>query len=631
MISKRYWLISLLLATLVLLTPAFLVAQENIDQLIEQLGDDDIEVRDKAQAELEKIGKPAVEALEKAAKDEDPERRARAQSILSTLRNVARRTVTEKDKFGNPVKETDYNALDEKLKVTEFGPDGKPVKETEYKNGKPVKMTEYYPNGKPRKVTEYKDGKPFKFTEFDKEGKPKPQELASASYKWGEIKVKTEKASGVQTGILESTLKGQVIARIDLPDTVYAGQPFTGSVQLPESEVVAKAEKMGWVEIQQKKYPIREGSFTVPTVAVTALGIGGLLAVIKNADGDEIGRMPVPVKKAPDLNSIPTKIPEIVQNGPAIFRDKNIDGIPNTSCNVGGKDLKIRAEVPGKTVVEIPEDLEPGQHSFRFMDGETDISGQMTKCDVDVKGPEKMGTNETRNFKMVLTGFKDWDFQNKPLEVLIKSEGSVKVGETGEIRKPISGVDRKGQCVVEFPGHSGFREGPFEITGSVELVSFATFFQEEPDLWDALKSLMETIFDNLPDFRGKDKIGTGKKIWDTVQRLIKAGKFTLADAIAKLEAFIRLMEVFAQKGPNTDEGDMRIPLWELMELMKKNGMIGDIPFEDKFKMRLEQALREWGQNQFGGEEGKKRQEALREQLEKYKQDLEKAKEKLPPK
>ncbi len=60
--------------------------QPTIHKLVAQLGHDRYEVRENAGAELEKIGKPALEALQKAAKSEDPEVRFRAAALVKSIK-----------------------------------------------------------------------------------------------------------------------------------------------------------------------------------------------------------------------------------------------------------------------------------------------------------------------------------------------------------------------------------------------------------------------------------------------------------------------------------------------------------------------------------------------------------------
>lgn len=59
---------------------------ERIDQLIEQLGDDEFAVRERAQAELQKIGVEAYDALQGALEHEDIEIAARAQYLVRVIR-----------------------------------------------------------------------------------------------------------------------------------------------------------------------------------------------------------------------------------------------------------------------------------------------------------------------------------------------------------------------------------------------------------------------------------------------------------------------------------------------------------------------------------------------------------------
>src|SRR5688572_30810950 len=73
---------------LTLATSALVLAQEDprIQEAIRGLGAESFEDREKATAELKKIGAPAQEALKKAAADsEDPEVRERAKRILDSI------------------------------------------------------------------------------------------------------------------------------------------------------------------------------------------------------------------------------------------------------------------------------------------------------------------------------------------------------------------------------------------------------------------------------------------------------------------------------------------------------------------------------------------------------------------
>jgi hypothetical protein len=82
----------LLIAPLIFLL-ALAVEAGEIDLLIEQLGSDKFAVREAAEKKLEKIGEPAVPALQKASRNSDLELRLRAVRIIETIRFGGQRAV----------------------------------------------------------------------------------------------------------------------------------------------------------------------------------------------------------------------------------------------------------------------------------------------------------------------------------------------------------------------------------------------------------------------------------------------------------------------------------------------------------------------------------------------------------
>ena len=67
------------------MTLLLLLALQNTDALIKQLGSEDVKVRDTATAALRKIGEPALKALEAAKQSNDPEVRARASALIRVI------------------------------------------------------------------------------------------------------------------------------------------------------------------------------------------------------------------------------------------------------------------------------------------------------------------------------------------------------------------------------------------------------------------------------------------------------------------------------------------------------------------------------------------------------------------
>jgi hypothetical protein len=58
---------------------------ETIDRLITQLGDNDFKMREEASRQLKQIGKPALDALKKATKLDDPEIQTRAEALVKRI------------------------------------------------------------------------------------------------------------------------------------------------------------------------------------------------------------------------------------------------------------------------------------------------------------------------------------------------------------------------------------------------------------------------------------------------------------------------------------------------------------------------------------------------------------------
>lgn len=81
-------------------TTSTALSAEQIQQLIDQLGDDSFDIREKASKRLVELGKPVLAALRKAAADsKDPEIRLRAQKALNDIESSPRYLIEDlKDK-----------------------------------------------------------------------------------------------------------------------------------------------------------------------------------------------------------------------------------------------------------------------------------------------------------------------------------------------------------------------------------------------------------------------------------------------------------------------------------------------------------------------------------------------------
>lgn len=100
---------AILLVSLVMAQDA---GQAKIDEWIRHLGDEEIETREQAQSELQRIGAPATASLRKAVDDSDLERATRARTILARIEG-------KKIGSGNPLKASKAATDDEENLLNE--------------------------------------------------------------------------------------------------------------------------------------------------------------------------------------------------------------------------------------------------------------------------------------------------------------------------------------------------------------------------------------------------------------------------------------------------------------------------------------------------------------------------------
>lgn len=97
----------LMLGLAICATPGRTADEAAIGKLIEQLGSAEFSEREKASTELNRIGTPALEALRKATKSDDPEVRRRAEDLVGVLeRQAATEKVLAPKKVRLQLKET---------------------------------------------------------------------------------------------------------------------------------------------------------------------------------------------------------------------------------------------------------------------------------------------------------------------------------------------------------------------------------------------------------------------------------------------------------------------------------------------------------------------------------------------
>lgn len=120
---------------------------ETIDRLIAQLGDNDFKVREESSRKLKEIGKPALDALKKAAKLDDPEIQTRAEAIVKRIEQrpvpggIGERTVGSiRLSMTGEVRTIDINEVNRKIQIR-LSDIGIEMTVSATENGKEIKET----------------------------------------------------------------------------------------------------------------------------------------------------------------------------------------------------------------------------------------------------------------------------------------------------------------------------------------------------------------------------------------------------------------------------------------------------------------------------------------------------------
>jgi RHS repeat-associated protein len=152
----------------------------------------------------------------------------------------------------------------------------------------------------------------------------------------------------------------------------------------------------------------------------------------------------------------------------------------------------------------------------------------------------------------------------------------------------------------------GSHTTPDLLAGLVDSLTTALFLQDKQD--DGLGSIIDLIKSALGQ---NDKIGKAFDIIDTIQTLIKQGKFKKADAIEKLTSLLDLLDAVAG-------GDISKVTAELLKwvcLLENNGVM-KLPMKDKFVIAGAAALEKW----WDGKSDKEKK-ALKEHWQKIREKL----------
>jgi len=174
----------------------------------------------------------------------------------------------------------------------------------------------------------------------------------------GEVKATAETEFGLHTASFD-TLEGSVT--VNLPDDLAAGDTISGTViaeptgKTPTEQARNLDQLNGYVvELeQQKTSPKQERARWVIPAAATAISL-----ILRNRQGKEVGRVPIPVNPKPNEPGRGYQTPSVGQNGRPVEVKGRFDGdATTTSVQIASKLAKVLAESPRKVVAECPSDV----------------------------------------------------------------------------------------------------------------------------------------------------------------------------------------------------------------------------------------------------------------------------------
>jgi hypothetical protein len=174
----------------------------------------------------------------------------------------------------------------------------------------------------------------------------------------GEVKATAETEFGLHTASF-TTIQGNVT--VNLPDDLAAGDTISGTVvaeptgQTPTEQSRNLDQLNGYVvEIeQQKTTPKQERARWVIPVAATAISL-----ILRNNQGKEVGRVPIPVNPKPNEPGRGYQTPSVGQTGRPVEVKGRFDGdAMTTGVQIANKLAKVLAESPRKVVAQCPGDV----------------------------------------------------------------------------------------------------------------------------------------------------------------------------------------------------------------------------------------------------------------------------------
>jgi hypothetical protein len=214
--------------------------------------------------------------------------------------------------------------------------------------------------------------------------------------------------SNPERGLLELRLinnQGTIV--VFLPDGVREGEPFSGTLN-PIGTVSSTATYDYSLELGEQHAKLSAGTFHWKMPEKTG---GHVRLRFTGYYGEELAVFELPVVQASDLvdAQLPggetLQLPGMIQSGLSFPVLGPLDGDSSaTSVDVGGQNLRVLAEVPGKAIVAGPNNLE-GISLYEIKKGALEEKGEVRVINIEQKllsPPERNG--KTGKLKIRVTG-----------------------------------------------------------------------------------------------------------------------------------------------------------------------------------------------------------------------------------
>lgn len=183
--------------------------------------------------------------------------------------------------------------------------------------------------------------------------------LQESTVALGEVKATAETEFGLHTTTFD-TLQGSVT--VNVPDDLAAGDTISGTViaepvgQTPAEQTKNMDQLNGYVvELEQQKTSPKNqlAKWVIPTTVAATL-----ILILRNRDGKEVRRVPIPVNPKPNEPGRGYQTPSIGQTGRPVEVKGKFDGdAVTTGVLIANKPVRVLAESPRKVVAQVPGDV----------------------------------------------------------------------------------------------------------------------------------------------------------------------------------------------------------------------------------------------------------------------------------